>query len=132
MNNLLLAGTLAVFAGTPAFAQTAQPPPTYETTILNTWKGLHGKILTMAKDFPEEKFGWKPHPDSRSMIDEFRHVTIGLEMSTAQLTGEKFDYNARLKADVAPGTKGQGNLIRHHANRLPGGVDLETFFASWR
>ena len=35
------------------------------------------------------------------MVDEFRHVTIGLEMSTAQLKGEKFDYMARIKADVS-------------------------------
>jgi hypothetical protein len=53
----------------------------------------------MAKDFPEDKYAWKPHPDSRSMIDEFRHVTIGLEMSTAQLAGATFDYMARVKAD---------------------------------
>jgi hypothetical protein len=35
------------------------------------------------------------------MLDEFRHVTIGLEMSAAQLAGEKFDYAARIKADEA-------------------------------
>ena len=87
-------------AAAPAAQQTAAPnPPTFESTIVTTWKSLHNKILTMAKDFPEEKYGWKPHPDSRSMVDEFRHVTIGLEMSTAQLKGEKFDYMARIKAD---------------------------------
>jgi hypothetical protein len=55
----------------------------------------------MAKDteFPDAKLGWKPHPDSRSLLDEFRHVTIGLDMTTAMLKGEKFDYNARIKAD---------------------------------
>ena len=31
--------------------------------------------------------------------DEFRHVVIGLEMSAAELRGEKFDYGARIKAD---------------------------------
>jgi hypothetical protein len=90
----------AALTGAAAAQQTAPPPPaTYESSILGTWKSLHNKILTMAKDFPEEKFGWKPHPDSRSMVDEFRHVTIGLEMSTAQLTGQKFDYGARIKMD---------------------------------
>ncbi len=79
--------------------QSAQAPTTYETYIATTWKTVHNKILDMAKDFPEDKFGWKPHPDSRSMVEEFRHVTIGLEMSTAQLRGETFDYAARLKAD---------------------------------
>ena len=78
-----------------------QAPPTWEQAAFNTWKSLHDKILVMAKDtvFPDEKLGWKPHPDSRSVLDEYRHVTIGLEMSTAQLTGAKFDYNARIKAD---------------------------------
>ena len=33
------------------------------------------------------------------MVEEFRHVTIGLEMSTAQVKGTPFDYNARIKAD---------------------------------
>ena len=86
-----------------AFAQTTPtaPPSTaaYNTAILNTWKGVHAKLLDMAKDFPEEKYGWKPHPDSRTVLEEFRHVTIGLEMTTALLGGEKFDYMARVKAD---------------------------------
>jgi len=76
-----------------------QPPTTYEGYVQNTWKGLHDKILTMAKDFPEDKYSWRPHPDSRTVLDEFRHVVIGLEMSAAELRGEKFDYGARIKAD---------------------------------
>ena len=45
----------------------------------------HDKILTMAKDtvFPEAKLSYKPHPDSRTMFQELRHVTIGLEAPTA-------------------------------------------------
>lgn len=93
---------LAVLAlATGASAQTAapKPPPTYEQVIVNTWKNLHNKILTMAKDsvFPEAKLGYKPHPDSRSMYDEFRHVTIGLEMTTAVGKGEKYDFGAKEK-----------------------------------
>ncbi len=80
----------------------AQTPATFETATIRTWKTLHDKILVMAKDtvFPDEKLGFKPHPDSRSVLDEFRHVTIGLEMSTAGLKGQAFDYEAREKADV--------------------------------
>jgi hypothetical protein len=62
----------------------------------------------MARDteFPDAKLGWKPHPDSRSMLEEFRHVTIGLEMTSALLKGEKFDYAARVKADESkPNTR---------------------------
>ncbi len=85
-------------------AQTAtpKPPPTYEQVIVNTWKNLHNKILAMAKDtqFPDDKLGWKPHPDSRSILEELRHVTIGLEMTTAMAKGEKFDFMAREKMDA--------------------------------
>jgi hypothetical protein len=80
----------------------AGPPPTYETVVLRTWKQLHDKILVMAKDtgFPDDKLSWRPHPDSRTVLDELRHVTIGLEMSSAQLRGEPFDYPGREKADA--------------------------------
>ena len=63
---------------------------------------VHNKILTMAKDtvFPDSKLAWKPHPDSRSVMEELRHVTIGLEMTTAEAKGEKFDFDAREKADA--------------------------------
>src|SRR6187431_3560877 len=72
---------------------TPKPPPTYEQVIVRNWKGVHDKILVMAKDtvYPEAKLGWKPHPDSRSVIDELRHVTIGLEATTAMAKGEKYD-----------------------------------------
>ena len=53
----------------------------------------------MAKDtvYPDAKLSYKPHPDSRSVIDELRHVTIGLEMTTAQAKGEKYDFGAKEK-----------------------------------
>lgn len=104
MKHVVLAAALCGLAltGTAGLrAQQAAVTPTYEQSVFNTWKALHDKILAMAKDtqFPDDKLGSKPHPDSRSVLDEFRHVTIGLEMSSAQLKGDKFDYPARLKAD---------------------------------
>ena len=102
MKRVVLALALAVAAGGSVLsAQQAAPPPSFETSVFNTWKSLHDKILVMAKDtvFPDEKLGSKPHPDSRTVLDEYRHVTIGLEMTTALIKGEKFDYMARVKAD---------------------------------
>lgn len=89
-----------------AQGQTPAPPPlTYERVITMTWKDLHDKILQMAKDtvFPDDKLEWKPHPDARSVLDEFRQVTNGLEWSSAQLRGEKLDgaaVRARRNADA--------------------------------
>ena len=89
-----------------AQGQTPVPPPlTYERVITMTWKDIHDKILQMAKDtvFPDDKLEWKPHPDARSVLEEFRQVTNGLEWSSAQLRGEKLDgptVMARRKADA--------------------------------
>lgn len=104
MNRLSLVVVIAMLTSGSSAAvivEQAKPAPTYETAILNSWKGVHNKILTMAKDttFPDDKLGWKPHPDTRSVLDELRHVTIGLEMTSALARGEKFDFAAREKAD---------------------------------
>ena len=100
----LLVLLIAAIATLDVAAQGQPPaaPPTYEAVIARTWKGLHDKILVMAKDtqFPDDKLGYKPHPDSRTVLDEFRHVTIGLEMTSALLRGDKFDFAAREKADA--------------------------------
>jgi hypothetical protein len=96
---VLTLGLSAAMTQTPA----PKPPPTYEQVIVRNWKATHDKILVMAKDtvFPDAKLGWKPHPDSRSVLDELRHVTIGLEMTTAQANGQPFDFEAREKMDAA-------------------------------
>ena len=105
MNRLSLAVSIALIAtGSSAavIVEQAKPAPTYETVLARSWEDVHNKILTMAKDtvFPDDKLGWRPHPDSRSVLDELRHVTIGLEMTTAEAKGEKFDFDAREKADA--------------------------------
>ena len=100
---LALMAAWAFGSGVVTAAEQAKPAPTYETVILNQWRNLHNKILTMAKDttFPDDKLAWRPHPDSRTVLEEFRHVTIGLEMTAAMARGEKFDFGAREKADAS-------------------------------
>jgi hypothetical protein len=106
MNRLSLVVAMALVASGSAAAvivEQAKPSPTYETALARSWEDLHNTILTMAKDtvFPDSKLAWKPHPDARSVMEELRHVTIGLEMTTAEAKGEKFDFDAREKADAS-------------------------------
>ena len=98
---VLFAATLATL-NVAAQGQPPAAPPTYEQVILRNWKNLHDKLLVMASDtqFPDDKLGYKPHPDSRTVLEELRHVTIGLEMTSALLRGDKFDYVAREKMDA--------------------------------
>ncbi len=104
MNRLSLVLSIALLGSgaSAAMIEQAKPAPTYETALLRSWQNVHNKILTIAKDtqFPDDKLSWKPHPEARSVLDELRHVTIGLEMTTAEAKGEKFDFAAREKADA--------------------------------
>jgi hypothetical protein len=107
-HRLLLVLVVAAIAtlNIPAEGQAPAPPPlTYERVITTTWRSLHDKILVMAKDtvLPEDKLAWRPHSDARSVLEEFRQVTIGLELASAQLRGETLDgarVAARRKADA--------------------------------
>lgn len=106
MNRFTLAASFALFASASLAAgivEQAGPAPTYETVLARSWEDVHNRILTIAKDtaFPDEKLAWKPHPDARSVMEELRHVTIGLEMTTAQAKGEKFDFEARERMDAS-------------------------------
>ena len=106
MSRLSLAVSFALLASVPAagvIVEQSKPAPTYETSLARSWESVHDRILTMAKDtvFPDAKLAWKPHPDARSVMEELRHVTIGLEMTTAEAKGEKFDFDAREKADAS-------------------------------
>ena len=104
---VLLSLAAAVVLAAPVLAQQAPAaPPTYEQATANSWKRVHDKLLAMAKDFPEDKLGWKPHPDSRTAAEELRHVTIGIRMTTAMLKGERPNYQEMVKADEAkPATR---------------------------
>ena len=94
---LLASGSVAAM-----MVEQAKPAPTYESALSRSWEDVHNRILAMAKDtvFPDSKLAWKPHPDSRSVLEELAHVTIGLEMTTAVAKGEKFDFEAREKDEA--------------------------------
>lgn len=106
---LVWIGAVVMVVGLSAAVAAQQVPvPTFQAATARTWKQMHDKILVMARDtgFPDDKLGFRPHPDSRTVLEELRHVTIGLEMSTANLKGDPFDYYAREKADAGkPNTR---------------------------
>lgn len=83
----------------PAFAQAT--PTTLESQLRAEWRSMHEKLLAMARDtlLTPERLEARPHPASRTILDELRHVTIGIEYATAMLRKERFDWGARERAD---------------------------------
>ncbi len=83
--SLLLLGTGLTWAQN-------QTPPTVEQLAVRGWTGIQTKLLAIAEDFPEDKFDYKPHPDSRSFIEEIWHVTSSAEAVAVQMSGEEPDF----------------------------------------
>ncbi|MGH9816237.1 MAG: DinB family protein [Candidatus Acidiferrales bacterium] len=74
-----------------ASAQGQQAPPTFEQAVVRQFNNIHNKVITMAKDFPEDKFDARPSKETRSFIEEVWHLTQTAEFGAAIFRGEKPD-----------------------------------------
>src|SRR5205823_6625303 len=84
----------AFLAAVPAFAQTdAKPkePPkpalTGSAAILEQWNDIGRKLIAIAEDFPEDKYDYKPHPDSRTFVGNLLHVSASMYFFTDTAQG---------------------------------------------
>src|SRR5262249_32613880 len=72
--------TLLAFAGTRVYSQSQgqnQPPTqvrSHAEETLEWWNQIGKKLITMAKDFPEDKYDFKVQKDQRSFAENLLHV----------------------------------------------------------
>ncbi len=78
--------------------QQQQPPPTPEERLRRSWNDVMKKLVEMAEDFPEDKYTFKPHADSRSFGEELIHVAMVNTRQARQAKGEAVD-NAVLQKE---------------------------------
>ena len=93
---LVLAACLLVL---PAVAQDSAkkteaptPPPSPSQAILEQWNEIGRKLVAMAEDVPEDKYDYKPHPDSRSFVAQLLHVSASMYFFTDVAQGRKVRY----------------------------------------
>jgi uncharacterized damage-inducible protein DinB len=107
---LALAMGLAV---PPVVAQDAakkeppKPAPSPSQEILEQWNDIGRKLIAMAEDFPEDKYEYKPHPDSRTFAANLIHVSASMYYFTDVAQGQKPRYpddpnRAELKLQTKP------------------------------
>jgi uncharacterized damage-inducible protein DinB len=85
---------MAFLATVPAFAQTdAKPeePPkpavSSSAAVLESWNDIGRKLVAMAEDIPEDKYDYKPHPDSRTFIANLLHASASMYFFTDPVLG---------------------------------------------
>jgi uncharacterized damage-inducible protein DinB len=99
---LLAAGVLAAM---PVLAQDAQkktppkPAPSPSQAVLDQWNDVGRKLIAMAEDFPEDKYEYKPHADSRTFAANLIHASASMYYFTDFALGQKPRYADDPKRD---------------------------------
>ena len=91
--SLVLGTGMAVL---PAFAQDAakkqeppKPAPSLSQGVLDQWNDVGRKLIAMAEDFPEDKYEYKPAPESRTFATNIIHASASMYFFTDTALGKK-------------------------------------------
>jgi hypothetical protein len=90
----------------PASAQDAakkqeppKPAPSLSQGVLEQWNDIGRKLIAMAEDFPEDKYEYKPNPDSRTFAANLLHASASMYYFTDMAQGKKARYPDDPKRD---------------------------------
>ena len=71
---LIVTATLTVRAqDAPKKDSAPKPPLSPSQAVLDSWNDVARKLTTMAEDFPEDKYDFKPTPAQRSFAEQLLH-----------------------------------------------------------
>ena len=99
MKNLVRLTILTIAAAVlalPAYTQDApkkdvppKPAVSPSQALLDAWNDIGRKLITMAEDFPEDKYDFKPTPAQRSFAEQLLHAANANYFFTNPATGKK-------------------------------------------
>lgn len=84
-----------------------QSTPSTAKSVRENFVSVNQKVLTMAKDFPEDKYGFKLKPEMRSFGEVIVHIASGNIYATKAGRGEKVNWD---EAD-AQNYKSKGEIV---------------------
>ena len=73
-------------------AEVLKPVPSPSQVVLAQWNEIGRKLVAMAEDLPENKYDYKPHPDSRTFVAQLLHVSASMYYFTDVAQGQKVRY----------------------------------------
>jgi uncharacterized damage-inducible protein DinB len=91
---IVVTALLGVSAGLAA-AQEAEPAPAAGPSqeVLQSWNYVGGKLVTMAEDFPEDKYDYRPTPEVRTFAEMLLHIAgssyLFIDTARGQKRGEE-------------------------------------------
>jgi hypothetical protein len=89
----------ATFLALPTLAQQdaakkapPKPAPSPSQALLESWNDIGRKLIAIAEDLPEDKYDYKPHPDSRTFVGNLLHAAASMYFFTDTVAGKKARY----------------------------------------
>lgn len=89
----LTISALAWLAVSTASAQAPRKPPTPAQAIRGNFANLNKEVLAMAKDFPEDKYDYRPGKDVRSFGEVIIHIVSGNVFGAKAGKGENVKWD---------------------------------------
>jgi hypothetical protein len=92
---LVLAAGLAAGAARAQDAAKKEPPKPAKSIsgeVLEQWNDIGRKIIAIAEDLPEDKYDYKPNPDSRTFVAQLIHASASMYYFTDIAQGKKPRY----------------------------------------
>jgi uncharacterized damage-inducible protein DinB len=102
MAGLVLATGLTAGAAGGQEAAKKEPPkpaPSPSQAVLEQWNDVGRKLVAIAEDLPEDKYDYKPNPDSRTFLAQLLHVSASMYYFTDTAQGQKVRYGDDPKRD---------------------------------
>ena len=90
---------MPVLAQEAAKKEPPKPAPSPSQAVLEQWNDIGRKLIAMAEDFPEDKYEYKPHADSRTFAAGLVHVSASMYYFTDFALGQKPRYGDDPKRD---------------------------------
>ena len=95
----------AVISAIPVVAQSdakKEPPKPAlgaSAAVLDQWNDIGRKLIAIAEDLPEDKYDYKPNPDSRTFVANLLHASGSMYFFTDPAQGKKPRYGDDPKRD---------------------------------
>src|SRR5258708_11677000 len=90
---------LPVLAQEAAKKEPPKPAQSPSQAVLEQWNDIGRKLIVIAEDLPEDKYDYKPNPDSRTFVAQLLHVSGSMYYFTDTAQGQKPRYPDDPKRD---------------------------------
>lgn len=100
-------------AGTGEAALADEPYTTLLDEAIEAWEDVRRGVLEEAAVIPEDRWDWRPHPESRTVAELLRHILESGLMAVGELAREDGDFQRQ----------GFAEHLAEHAGELPGSME---------